>query len=361
MTDTQGSGLESDTEPARLNDPGRGQATLRAFFLEPLVAQIRRSLPDATPLLGRFGLADSRRLRPYDMVPLASYIGLFENAAETLGNPALGLELGKAFRISSIGPVYPLMAQAQSLRIALAAFAKFQLAWQSRTTLSAEAIHGATRFTYLIEDLRIWPRGQDAEFTLAAMVSIIRQLTHDRWTPIEVRFEHNISRNRRILTQYFGCLVEGNAAANRLIISNEDMERPLKPHHEIGRTTPAEAHLLDLFRADDPRIHSTREQVAQLISRRIGWNDISLVSIAAELGVCSRTLRRHLDAEGTTFSQVVADERLARARILLVTTRLMHDAIAQRLGLASAAVFSRAFSQWSGQSPSEYRKSRSHR
>jgi AraC-like DNA-binding protein len=78
---------------------------------------------------------------------------------------------------------------------------------------------------------------------------------------------------------------------------------------------------------------------------------------AAALHVSTRTLRRRLAVEGTSYRRLVDGARHARAVEMLSTFGLGVDQIAVRLGYADAAAFIRAFRRWTGATPGAYRTS----
>ena len=81
-------------------------------------------------------------------------------------------------------------------------------------------------------------------------------------------------------------------------------------------------------------------------------------AIAASLCMTSRTLRRKLDAEGTSYSDLLTSVRKAFAIDYLSTTLLSIKDIAAALGFSEAAGFRHAFKRWTGKPPNEYRRHR---
>ncbi|MDO6824731.1 AraC family transcriptional regulator [Marinobacter sp. 1_MG-2023] len=80
-----------------------------------------------------------------------------------------------------------------------------------------------------------------------------------------------------------------------------------------------------------------------------------LARVAATLFVSERTLKRRLQEENASFQSLVDQVRLDRARELLTGTGMNLNRIADVLGYADAANFTRAFKRWTGSSPSYYR------
>ena len=77
--------------------------------------------------------------------------------------------------------------------------------------------------------------------------------------------------------------------------------------------------------------------------------------LAERMHVTSRTLRRKLQAEGTSYAGILASVRKELAIQHLRTTRMKVDEIAEALGFADVASFRQAFRKWTGRSPSDYR------
>lgn len=80
-----------------------------------------------------------------------------------------------------------------------------------------------------------------------------------------------------------------------------------------------------------------------------------LARVAATLYVSERTLKRRLQEESASFQNLVDQVRLERARDFLTGTGMNLNQIADVLGYADAANFTRAFKRWTGISPSHYR------
>lgn len=80
--------------------------------------------------------------------------------------------------------------------------------------------------------------------------------------------------------------------------------------------------------------------------------------VADMLNVTSRTLRRKLTSEGSRFQQLKDNARRDQAINLFEQRNLTIAEIGFKVGFTEAATFSRAFKQWTGVTPSAYRKCR---
>lgn len=81
----------------------------------------------------------------------------------------------------------------------------------------------------------------------------------------------------------------------------------------------------------------------------------ALATVAEELFMTGRTLRRKLLEEGTSFQVIKDDLRRDQALELLRQTALPIQAVAQQVGFREATVFIKAFRQWTGMTPGDYR------
>lgn len=80
-------------------------------------------------------------------------------------------------------------------------------------------------------------------------------------------------------------------------------------------------------------------------------------ALAAELNLSTRSLYRHLAEEGTSLQRLKDDVRRAVAMYQLTRTNKPLKFVAAAAGFRNEASFIRAFRQWTGQSPGEYRQS----
>jgi AraC-like DNA-binding protein len=339
--------------PKRRKGAAPQEATVRQFFLDLIIAEMRGTSPECHRAMARFNLKAGKSQNPYSTYPLKSYVAFFEEAAKALDRPFLGLELGQNFRLWEIGPVYPLLATAPTLREALGVFLRFQASWQSHTTSSVERSFDESRYGYAINDTAIWPRIQDSENSISGLCALIRQLLSDRWCPVEICFEHDVTGREAPMERYFRCPIRGNASANSILLRDSDLDRPM--HAWVNSNAPAraivETHLFDLLRPPEDSFRPIHERLSQLIDQRLGRDSVDLESLAEKLGVAPRTLRRQLSTFGTSFSEVLTLERRKKAEMLLSAGTIKLSQLAAHLGYANQSAFSRAFREWTGESP----------
>ncbi|MEJ2860113.1 AraC family transcriptional regulator [Actinomycetospora flava] len=101
---------------------------------------------------------------------------------------------------------------------------------------------------------------------------------------------------------------------------------------------------------------AVRQTVHRAIARMAGEPGVSAEDVAAACHVSRRTLFRVLAAEGRSLRELLRDERVRRARVVLrAEPRLPIAAVAGRCGFAGEAQLHRAFREVVGVSPGSYR------
>lgn len=155
----------------------------------------------------------------------------------------------------------------------------------------------------------------------------------------------------------FPCPVTYNAHCNRMIFDRTTLKAPIVQNLE---------GLKDHLR-HAPLQWFTRQEYLPVFTRRVkDYMNIDTLqasdhpnemnTIAIKLNMTTRTLRRKLNDEGTSFQEIKDEVRRDAAIHKLNQSRATVQAIAQQLGFSETAAFTRAFKRWTGQTPREFRK-----
>jgi AraC-like DNA-binding protein len=100
---------------------------------------------------------------------------------------------------------------------------------------------------------------------------------------------------------------------------------------------------------------SLTDRIRRLLRKKLGEELPSLEEVSSALAVTPQTLRRRLRDEGRGFQQIKDELRRDAAIEYLLHTPLPLLEIASRVGFSEASTFHRAFKQWTGVAPGEYR------
>jgi len=157
----------------------------------------------------------------------------------------------------------------------------------------------------------------------------------------------------RLLLAYVGVLEDMDIGAAH------DLERQVVTHiHDlmslaIGATRDA-AEIANSRGARSARLRAIKQDIASWLDQP----DLSVATIAAQQQVKPRWVQRLFEREGTTFTEYVLAQRLARAHRLLTDPRYAGQkisAIALDVGFGDLSYFNRVFRRRYGVAPSDVR------
>ncbi|MCH2159006.1 MAG: AraC family transcriptional regulator [Oleiphilaceae bacterium] len=160
----------------------------------------------------------------------------------------------------------------------------------------------------------------------------------------------------------FRCPTNFKSKFNRLVFHRSYLDMPLikTPTDLRNFLKNAPVDLLTIPGEDT----SISAKARQLIEPRQLRNEdrLSLLNsreLSEKLGMSEPTLRRKLSAEGSSIQSIKNDVRFKLAKQQLKATNFSIADIALQLGFSESRAFSRAFKQWSGLNPQDYRDTRS--
>jgi AraC-like DNA-binding protein len=187
---------------------------------------------------------------------------------------------------------------------------------------------------------------------LSWILGVGRRGTDGEITPLRLELTRPV-KHRTLLERHFGCRVRFKADRNALVFRSSDLNRPFVTHNEELLTVIG-THLESELKARNASV-TVGEQVKQTLRRLLAGKRPTLQDVAQELGLSARTLQRRLTDAGITFQQLVEDTRRELAHHYLKERSVELNEAAFLLGFEDANSFFRAFHQWEGTSPGEWR------
>jgi len=132
-------------------------------------------------------------------------------------------------------------------------------------------------------------------------------------------------------------------------------------NHPVMRTgADCDAHDFDFFpeaRGEGlPRSVADQARRAIFLELRDKWTLLSLDALSERLGRNRETLRRQLKDAGTNYNSIKDSCRCELGMHLLRHTRLKIEEVAGRLDFCDSDAFRRSFHEWTGITPSAYRR-----
>ena len=286
-------------------------------------------------------------------VPLAAFVRMYERGSSALHQPGVGWQSGPLLDLADLGDLGRAVISAPTVGAALRTFVRFLQFVQSETEMRLDIDDGVATLSYRILNPDIWPRRQDAEFTLSVLRELIASGAGGDFKPDFICFEHSPARPVAHWCETTGvdCLFE--CETNSLSFPERILDCALPRERGGGHRTALEELTRQLI--DRTRARSITGRARTAIYAGLGGQDVDQESIARELGLSRRSLHRHLGEEGTRFSKLLDDCRFRVARHALVDTSHPLAQIAFELSYSDQTAFERAFKRRTGMTPRQYR------
>lgn len=305
------------------------------------------------PFLMEAGLEASLFTDPEVECSAASLVKLLELAGRRF-DESIGVRLGAQIQSSDMGVLGQALRSMDRLEDTLYGLSRYMVTRSPVEKIEVTESDRLVILSYQIADPSITQRRQDAEFSLAAMLSCIRDITASMVIPIRVDFEHAAPVDLSPHHDIFQCPIRFDQDCNRLYFnksifdlsictSNRRLLQALQPYLEEQRRVRSQSASLSV-------------DLTQAIATGLQRGRVGVVQIAEALSLSVRTLQRRLSELDLEFSEVVEDVRRALAIEYVGNSRFRLTDVALMLGYSEASSFTRAFRRWTDLTPREYRK-----
>jgi AraC-like DNA-binding protein len=319
---------------------------IRLSAINPFLLELRRRGEDAASLLRSLDLPEDIPASNELFVSSLSIYELVERSAEIAGDRYLGFRLGSQLDLSEWEPIALAASDAQSVGELLTRFTLNAVEHSSSTEfyLKIDGEHSTFGFERTVSPPTL--PGQNDAFYLGFMSRLLIQATQDYWDSSQVLFQvadpdcipMTDDRLRIAMGDKLG--IQIRFPSQWLL---ESYERSTFQTSNVDKAVgqPPDSLLGSLRAALIPHLHEP---------------DLTVAKAAKICGYNNRRLSRELRGEGTTLSKEIAKLRAERAKNNLADTNQRIAEIALTVGFSDPTVFSRAFRNWTEQSPQEYRR-----
>jgi AraC-like DNA-binding protein len=330
------------------------------------IAHHIKALPPALKTMAAKGFAQAECLKgtgihaadllnpEYDGFTLEQEFAFHRRLLELSEDPLLGLDIGRNYTLETYGLFGYAFLSAPTLRHAMLVARNF----------------GPLSFTLF--DIYFDVHGREGAFSFAprfpvpddllqyyvdrdvGAVRFAGEIALDMSFPVhKVGLMHGNTQDRRRYENYFGCEVEFAQERSVVYFDANILETPM-PLRDAQTSSVCQQQCQQLL-ARLSRSSGFVDEVRALIVARPGYfPDIDYV--AEKLRLSTRTLRRRLKDEGSSYQLVLDEVRYRLARDYLDDSDLLVEEIALLLGYSTPGNFSAAFKRWHGTAPREFRR-----
>lgn len=289
-----------------------------------------------------------------EFIALEEYVALLEDVGGACRPSALAWSAGLAVQLPFGSDLGRATLGCRSLGRALHWICQYFPLLQDASSLRLDVDAEWTTLSYKILDPAIWPRHEDAMYTLGIYARLIKTAAPEAWSQVQITVEAEAEQLRTDLSAIVKANVVYGGAANMIRFPTAIINAPL------NLAPPADPGLLKKLTSElsaRKRATPITDRTRQMIYREMNDGCVSQEHIARELGISSRTLRRRLAEENQSFQLLLDECRMQFAELEFRTRRkLSLSDMALRLGYSEHSTFSRAFARWAGMAPQEYRR-----
>ena len=318
-----------------------------------LMGELQRRGVDAAPLLHGFDIEPATLADMRSMIEVSKFEVMVSRAIKLTGDPGIGLSLGANAPEHMLQLLGHLLMSASTPMEAFELFQRFSPLVVDDIRLALTVRGPITRLTFgyhgavAEETLRF-----GVELTASMIVRVVRTFVGREAFAQEVWFQHPEPAYRERYRQVFDCPVRFSQNENALFGDAALLQTPQR-HGDLTTS--------QLLRAAAEQLLSklgTRAGIVERLSARLRLEsdlcNVDMSKIAREFGLTHRALRRRLQTEGASMSQVLeqARERLACEELSRPGASIRDTA--ERIGYSEPSAFFRAFKRWTGLTPAQY-------
>ena len=319
-----------------------------------VVELIEQNHGDPDSILGNASIHPDDLSSPYNELLLSDFCTLFDEAAKQTGNDNFGLQFGEGFKPRHFGALGYAAISSPTLAAALRNVEMYFPAQQSQSSFGLIRDADIFWLSYRIFDPRIENRRQDAELSMGMFLNIFRHALGPKWSPLEVRFEHDATDSAYGHEKVFGAPIRFGRRTNAFAFRRSDLDA------RMPSQDPYLFSVIEPFLKSRCEIQQNPEDFATTVRNQIKLHlgDVkpTIAEIARIFGVSDQSLHNRLRAHGVTFQDLVNAARKELALHYLDDHSVPLTDIADSLGYSELSAFSRAFRGWTGMSPQRFRR-----
>ncbi|HTY56720.1 MAG TPA: AraC family transcriptional regulator [Candidatus Binataceae bacterium] len=338
-----------DIVPKNFGAAENEEASQRVGPLAEIPRLLRQLGTEPSEVLASVGLEAEALDGPEKRIPFVAAGRLLYQCVAKTRCRHFALLLGQRARLSHLGLPGQLVQCSSTLRAAITTFAAYQhLNSQGLATFLLEKCGVATLGPVIYQ--------KGAEYVdevydnaVASTLSIVRELFGANWKPERMLFAHTKPTDDTPYRRFFQAPCRFDCERTALVFPASVLEQRL-PGSDPGQFRMLETQA-QIWDDEDLALWLRRTLRVMLLAEAVSSD-----RVAKLLSIHRRTLSRRLQAEGTTFQQLLDEVRFESACQLLDRSRTPITEIGVSLGYAESSAFSRAFKRWSGTTPLERRR-----
>ena len=342
--------------PLCQSPPDFAQSIYSPHSIAAVVAQLGEEGIRASVALAGTGLGEAQLCSHTTKISYRQMDIVIRNALRLSSDPAIGLRAGRRMHVTAFGMYgYALLSSATYADVRdftnryIRVIGPFCDARYSSEGGVAACTFEPLHWPNPTEDMHRFA----AEFALAAHLTTMKDLAGAAFKFALVTLVYPEPAHGRDYRDFLECPVLFGQINNqyRYELSRADGPVALADVRSHGMAREMCEQLL----GEVNRAGGVAGDIRRLLVEHPGRH-LSIEAVAAMLSMHPRALRRKLEAEDTSYRELLAEVRTRVAIEYLRKTAMTNEEIANRLGYSDATAFSHAFRRWTGRAASDFRR-----
>jgi len=275
-----------------------------------------------------------------------------ECAAEEIGDPCFGLNLGTKVDLRVFGTISFAIVNAPTVGTALSNLIRYQSTYSRDFRCFYERKEKALAGFQLNLPASEGHRHLE-NLCIAVVVCNLQSLIGERWKPFGMRFEHAETSHTAIYEEVIGCTPQFSCERAELSI-DLDLDAEAIPLAD-RRLLPVVKHHLEVWAGEHEEQDRLLQDIRAEIARSLCDGTPTIQMISTKLHISPRTLQRKLASKDTSYSALLSEVRKKLVREYLRSDEIGLLEISLLLGYSDLCAFNHAFRQWFEESPSSFR------
>jgi AraC-like DNA-binding protein len=286
------------------------------------------------------------------LVSTGELFSLWRAIDQVSSDPLIGVKLGIETKTERFHPMAIAALSTENLIAAsehMARYKKLTAPEEILVELGKEEFAVGFRWLLAVDD----EPSSLTDYCFSWMRSLARHGCGTMINPLRVEYVQQRS-NQRHIERSLGCEVVLGAPRNMIVFRVADATRPFVTRNAelLDLLAPQFEEQLRQYKEED----SFLELVRRTIQDKLTGHRPSIHAISKALHMGPRTLQRRLQDSGSSFQRVLDEARHQMARYYLSNSALELNEAAYLLGFEDPNSFGRAFRNWEGMPPSDWRE-----
>ena len=312
---------------------------------------------DCTPALLAAGVEPTQVADNTSRISNASMERFLEVIIPASNEPCFGLKTAHLIQPDTFDILGYIALNCASMREAIALFPIYESVSGDIGHTTVERHDGLTLVRWNCTAQSPLVRRHMVENVLASWTLYTNRIIGVDGKPLGIWFSHPAPADATLLRHYrdiFRCDILFDQPCSGSWVNDKLLDTPFPQANQALLKTLLEhaARRLQALDKDESIGHRVRNMIRLMLAESLPSRE----RVAEQLGMSSRTLQRHLSEQGKNYNTLLKEVRQELAIHYLEHSTMSLDEISRRLGFTETRSFHRSFKQWTGTTPSTFRK-----